>query len=86
MSEAELVGDFMSSLDIAGPRLTGLPDKSFQRESMVWEFQCPVNECMFSTQANEESQVIESAQDHTREAHDLIPSREEVEQYVIGPG
>lgn len=54
--------------------------------TMVWEYQCPVDECEFSKQANEEAMVIESAQDHTRNAHGNTPSREEVEQYVIGPG
>lgn len=53
---------------------------------MVWEYQCPVEDCEFSTQTNEEEQVIESAQDHTRNVHGTTPSREEVEQYVIGPG
>jgi predicted small metal-binding protein len=53
---------------------------------MVWEFQCPVNDCTFSTQANEEAQVIESAQDHTRNDHGTTFTREEVEQYVTGPG
>lgn len=52
---------------------------------MVWEFQCPVNDCEFSKQTNEEAQVTESAQYHTRTVHEMTPSREEIEQYIIGP-
>ncbi len=57
-----------------------------QYRTMVWEFQCPVDDCEFSKQANEEALIIESAQDHTRDTHGTTPTREEVEQYVIGPG
>lgn len=53
---------------------------------MVWEFQCPADDCEFSKQANEETTVIESAQDHMRNAHGNTPPREDIEQFVIGPG
>lgn len=51
---------------------------------MVWEYDCP--DCDFSTQDNEEETVIESAQQHVRDAHGDMPTRDEVEPYVIGPG
>lgn len=53
---------------------------------MVWEFQCPIDDWEFSKQPSEETQVIESAQEHTRTAHGTTPSQEEIEQYVISPG
>lgn len=53
---------------------------------MVWEYECPVDDCDFSRQANEEGPVVESAQQHTRDAHGNMPTREEVEPHVIGPG
>lgn len=53
---------------------------------MVWEFQCPVDDCGFSYQANEQGRVVESAQEHIRDAHGDMPTREEVESSIVGPG
>ncbi|MFC7153900.1 hypothetical protein ACFQPA_00325 [Halomarina halobia] len=53
---------------------------------MVWEFQCPVDDCEYSNRDNEEAVVIEGAQEHVRDAHGDMPTRDEVEEYVIGPG
>lgn len=53
---------------------------------MVWAFECPVDDCGFSKQDNEKDTVIESAQQHTRDTHGDMPTREEVEPHVIGPG
>lgn len=53
---------------------------------MVWEFQCPVNECTFSSSGNEEEKIIENAQQHIRDKHGDMPTRDEVEQHMIGPG
>lgn len=53
---------------------------------MVWEFECPVDDCDFAQQGNEQDVVVESAQQHTRDAHGEMPTRDEVEPHVIGPG
>lgn len=53
---------------------------------MVWAFQCPETDCEYSTQANEEGTVIESAQQHMGDTHGDMPTRDEVEEFVIGPG
>lgn len=52
---------------------------------MVWEFQCPVDGCEFSSSANEETELIEAAQQHVGDKHGNMPTREEVEQQIIGP-
>lgn len=53
---------------------------------MIWRFECPEDGCDFAQQANEADPVIESAQQYTRDAHGDMPTREEVEPHVIGPG
>lgn len=53
---------------------------------MVWEFQCPVADCEFTTRANEEDRVVESAQEHVGDAHGDMPTRKEVEASIVGPG
>ena len=53
---------------------------------MVWEFQCPVDDCGFSATANRESALVEVAQDHVGDAHGDTPTREWVESYLVGPG
>lgn len=53
---------------------------------MVWEFDCPEDGCDYVASDNEEGQVIENAQQHMRDKHGDMPTREEIEQYVIGPG
>lgn len=53
---------------------------------MVWEFQCPVDGCSFVVDDNKEDVVIEAAQQHHRDDHGDMPTRDEVEPYVIGPG
>lgn len=53
---------------------------------MVWQYQCPVDGCEFSASDNEEPKVVESAQQHASDAHGATPTREEVEEYVVGPG
>jgi len=53
---------------------------------MVWEYQCPTNGCEFVTQRNEEPDLIEDAQQHMRDKHGESATRDDVEQYVLGPG
>lgn len=53
---------------------------------MVWEFQCPVNDCDFSSTGNEEGAVVEKAQQHMGDKHDNMPTRDEVEGLMTGPG
>lgn len=52
---------------------------------MVWQFECPNDGCDYSRSANDEEQVIESAQQHIGDKHGNMPTRDEAEQYVIGP-
>lgn len=54
--------------------------------TMVWEFSCPVNECDFSASGNDQRQIIENAQQHNRDKHGDMPTREEVEEHIVGPG
>lgn len=53
---------------------------------MAWEFQCPVDGCEFSTTGNREGDIVEAAQQHMGDAHGDVPTRDEIEPYVIGPG
>lgn len=53
---------------------------------MVWEFECPVEDCEFTQRGNAQDAVVESAQQHTRDAHGELPTRDEVEPHVFGPG
>ena len=53
---------------------------------MVWEFQCQVDDCEFSASGNDEDVVVESAQQHMRDKHGNMPTRDEIRQFVIGPG
>lgn len=53
---------------------------------MVWEFDCPVDGCEFTYQANEEDEVVESGQQHVRDQHGDTPTRDETVQQVTGPG
>lgn len=52
---------------------------------MAWEFQCPVHECDYDRTRNEEVRLIEDAQQHMDGKHGNMPTRDEVEQYVVGP-
>lgn len=52
---------------------------------MAWEFQCYVDGCDYSATENDQEQLIENAQQHVGDAHGDTPTREEVEEYVIGP-
>jgi len=52
---------------------------------MVWEFECPTGDCEYAARDNKQGQVIESAQQHMRDKHDDMPTRDDVEQFVIGP-
>lgn len=53
---------------------------------MVWEYTCPVDGCEFSASGNEEGEVVESAQQHVGDKHGDVPTREEVERHLVGPG
>lgn len=53
---------------------------------MVWEFTRPVNECEISSSGNDERQISENAQQHMRDNHGDMPTREEVEEHLGGPG
>lgn len=53
---------------------------------MVWEYQCPVDGCSFSASGNDEDELVEAAQQHVGDKHGDVPTRDEVEQYVMGPG
>lgn len=53
---------------------------------MVWEFQCPVEGCDYTDTANAEPQLVENAQQHMGDKHGSTPTRDEVEQHVVGPG
>lgn len=52
----------------------------------MWAFECPEDDCDFSTSRNEEAEAIEDAQQHMDDKHGNMPTREEIEPYVIGPG
>jgi predicted small metal-binding protein len=51
---------------------------------MAYEFDCP--DCDFTSQGNEMDPVVESAQQHVRDAHGDMPEREEVVPHISGPG
>lgn len=51
---------------------------------MVWQFECP--ECDYTTSRNDEDEAVEDAQQHVGDQHGNVPTREEIEPYVIGPG
>lgn len=53
---------------------------------MVWEFQCPVDDCEFSASGNDQDVIVESAQQHVGDKHGDMPTRDEIVEYVIGPG
>lgn len=53
---------------------------------MAWEFQCPIDECAFSSTGNVEDTVVENAQQHMRDKHGEMQTQDEVEPYVFGPG
>lgn len=53
---------------------------------MVWEFQCPVDDCEFSASGNEEDGLVEDAQQHVGDKHGNVPTRDEVERHIVGPG
>lgn len=53
---------------------------------MVWAFECPVDDCGFSTSGNEQAALVEDAQQHIGDKHGDTPTRDEVVPHVIGPG
>lgn len=53
---------------------------------MAWEYQCPVDGCEFSATGNDEDALVEAAQQHGGDAHGDLPTRDEVERFVVGPG
>lgn len=53
---------------------------------MVWEFQCPADDCSFSSNGNDQDRIVENAQQHVRDKHGDTPTRDEVEQHLVGPG
>lgn len=53
---------------------------------MVWEFQCPRQGCDYTETRNREDDLVEAAQQHVRDAHGDTPTRDEVEEYLVGPG
>ena len=52
---------------------------------MVWQFDCPNDDCEYVTSGNEAESLIEAAQQHMRDKHGRMPKRDEAEQFLIGP-
>jgi hypothetical protein len=53
---------------------------------MVWEYQCPVADCTYSTRRNEEPQVTGDGQQRMRDSNGGSTTRDDVGQYVLSPG
>lgn len=51
---------------------------------MPYEYQCPVTDCEFSTQNNEQDEVVEAAQQHHRDRHGNTATRDEVIESIVG--
>lgn len=52
--------------------------------AMPFEYQCPVTDCDFSAQDNEQDDVVEAAQQHHRDAHGNTAKRDAVLESVVG--
>ncbi|MFB6131055.1 MAG: DUF1059 domain-containing protein [Salinigranum sp.] len=50
---------------------------------MAYLFECP--DCDYSMTGNEMGPVVENAQQHVRDAHGDMPTRDEVVEFVTGP-
>lgn len=53
---------------------------------MVWEYQCPLEECTFSSSENEKDDIVANAKQHMCDEHGKTSTRDEVEEDIIGPG
>lgn len=51
---------------------------------MPYEYQCPVTDCDFSAQDNEQDDVVEAAQQHQRDRHENTATRDEVVESIVG--
>ncbi len=58
--------------------------RAVRANEMPYEYQCPVTDCEFATQNNEQDAVVEAAQQHHRDRHGNTATRDEVIESIVG--
>lgn len=66
--------------------LSGLSVGPVSAPGMAWEFRCPIEGCEFADSDDDQLQLVENARQHMADKHGNTATRDEVEQYVVGPG